>query len=102
MDVENEDEAYPRISQYAVLTIEGYCMLNINYSRKKDPFNYKLNPDGSFEKVENPDYDPTCLPDPYPENCLRFVNTDCISCIHFGWCDYEEEADEESEYSPHE
>jgi len=98
MDV--EDEAYPRISHYTVLTIEGYCMLNIDYIRKKDPFNYTLNPDGSFEKVENPEYDPSCLPDPYPDDCLRSVNTACISCTHFGWCDYNEDGDEEWEFSP--
>ncbi|HPY60724.1 MAG TPA: hypothetical protein PLG55_08380 [Methanospirillum sp.] len=93
-----QDEAYPHISHYAVLTIEGYCMLNIDYIRKKDPFNYILNPDGSFEQVENSEYDPMCLPDPYPDDCLRSVNTACISCPHFGWCEYEEQTDEESDF----
>ena len=94
------DEEYPQVTEYAILTIEGYCMLNLEYSRKKDPFHYRLLPDGSFEEVQNPDYDPTFLPDHYPHDYLHFEYTTCISCHHFGWCEYDGDADDESEFSP--
>jgi hypothetical protein len=99
--MDSGDEDFPHISHYAILTIEGYCMLNIDYIRKKDPFNYKLRPDGSFEEEENTEYDPTCKPDPFPDGCLRSIDTACISCEHFGWCDYDGDDDEESVFSPH-
>ena len=101
--MESGDEEYPRISEYAILTIEGYCMLNLDYVMKKDPYNYKLMQDGSFQEVDNPLYDPSCKPEPYPEECLHSVNNSCILCNHFGWCDSDEEsADEESAFSPSE
>lgn len=76
-------------------------MLNMEYSMKKDPFNYRHMPDGSFQEVDNTNYDPFCIPDPYPDDCLRHVNNSCISCNHFAWCDSDEEyGDTESEFSP--
>lgn len=88
--MESNDDEYPHISEYAIITIEGYCMLNIEYSMKKDPFNYQYLPDGSFQEVENTAYDPFCKPDQYPDECLRYVNHSCISCKHFAWCESEE------------
>ena len=49
--MESGDEEYPHISEYAIHTIEGYCMLNMKYSMKKDPYNYQYIPDGSFRKL---------------------------------------------------
>lgn len=99
--MESGDEEYPCISEYAILTIEGYCMLNLDYIMKKDPYNYRHMQDGSFQEVDNPLYDPSCKPEPYPDGCLHSVITSCISCIHFGWCDADEDSDdEELAFSP--
>ncbi|HWQ66051.1 MAG TPA: hypothetical protein VN372_04175 [Methanospirillum sp.] len=98
--MESDDEAYPHVSGYDILTIEGHCMLNLDYIMKKDPYNFRHMQDGSFQEVDNLLYDPSCKPEPYPEGCLHFVNPSCISCTHFGWCEADEEsADDESAFS---
>nr|WP_319376343.1 hypothetical protein [uncultured Methanoregula sp.] len=90
MDSNNDD--YPSMHSWTVITIEGYCMLNVGYGSHKDPYCYLLKPDRSFEQVKNDRYDPSARPDPWPADCHHAVSSDCIPCRHFGWCDVDRHA----------
>jgi hypothetical protein len=70
--------------------IEGYCMLNLDYSGCKDRYNYELKSEGTFKRRKNGSYDPDKKPDPYPEGCPRAIRSMCIGCIHFAWCEPED------------
>jgi len=67
--------------------IEGYCMLNVEYSMSKDRYDYELKSNGIFTRKRNDRFDPTKNPDPYPEGCPRLIRSKCIGCRHFAWCD---------------
>lgn len=82
-----ETEDYPAVHTWNYITVEGYCMLNLEYCMCHDRYNYRLNPDRTFTRVKNERYDPSMKPDPYPENCTRSVAPLCIECRHFAWCD---------------
>ena len=83
-------ENYPAVHSWNFITIEGYCMLNMEYRCCHYRYNYRLNPDRTFTRVKNDRYDPAMKPDPYPADCKRSVRSSCIGCIHFGWCDPED------------
>jgi len=89
-------DGYPAVHSWSCITIEGYCMLNMEYRCCNDRYNYRLNPDRTFTRVKNDRYDPTMKPDPYPAGCKRSVRSSCIGCIHFGWCDPDEESTNKS------
>jgi hypothetical protein len=78
---------YPSVSTWNYITIEGYCLLNDDYGICKDRYAYVLKKDGLFKRVKNDQYNPAMEPDPYPEGCLRSINSRCIECNYFGWCD---------------
>lgn len=78
---------YPSVHSWAYVTIEGYCLLNMDYGIRKDRTVFRLRPDGSFQRVRNHQYDPAAHPDPFPEGCAHAVSSRCIGCSHFGWCD---------------
>jgi hypothetical protein len=80
-------EDYPAIHTWNMITIEGYCMLNVEYGGCKDRYNYRLNPDRTFTRIKNERYDPKRKPDSYPDDCKRSVRSSCIGCWHFAWCD---------------
>ena len=81
---------YPSVDSWAVVAIEGYCLLNVDYGAQKDRYVFQLKPDGSRGRVRNQQYDPAAHPDPYPDGCVRRVGSRCIGCPHFGWCDADE------------
>ena len=83
-------DGYPAVHSWSCITIEGYCMLNREYRCCSDRYNYRLNPDRTFTRVKNHQYDPTMKPDPYPAGGKRSVRSSCIGCIHVGWCDPDE------------
>jgi hypothetical protein len=83
---------YPSVDTWNFITIEGFCMLNREYGGCHYRYDYQLNPDGTFTRVKNDRYDPTKKPDPYPADCTRSVESSCIGCIHFAWCDPEDES----------
>jgi len=85
-------EDYPAVHSWNYITIEGYCGLNVEYGCCHDRYNYQLNPDRTFKRVKNDRYDPTAKPDPYPVKCTRSVRSSCIGCIHFAWCDPDDES----------
>lgn len=66
--------------------IEGYCMLNVEYSMSKDRYDYELKSNGTFKRKRNERFDPTKNPDPYPEDCPRSIRARCTRCRHFAWC----------------
>jgi hypothetical protein len=80
-------EDYPSVHTWSYITIEGYCMLNMDYGGCYSRYDYELKPDGSRKRVKNKQYDPLKKPDPYPEGCPRSVRCTCIGCQHFAWCD---------------
>jgi hypothetical protein len=51
----------------------------------------------NWKKVDNPRYDPLCVPNEWPEGCTQELGIDCISCEHVGYCEYDEEVEEEDE-----
>jgi hypothetical protein len=67
--------------------IEGYCMLNVEYSMSKDRYDYELKSNGDFKRKRNERFDPTKNPEPYPEGCPRSIRSKCTGCQHFAWCD---------------
>jgi hypothetical protein len=67
--------------------IEGYCMLNVEYSMSKDRYDYELKSNGIFTCKRNDRFDPTKNPDPFPEGCPRSIRFMCMKCRHFAWCD---------------
>jgi hypothetical protein len=67
--------------------IEGYCMLNTDYSMCKDRYDFELKSNGTLKRERNVSYDPKKKPDPYPEGCPRSIRSICISCRHFAWCE---------------
>jgi len=85
MNMRNDE--YPSVHTWSILSIEGYCMLNMDYGACKDPYSYLLKPDGSFERVKNDNYDPSACPESWPAGCTRSVSPHCIGCRHFGWCE---------------
>jgi hypothetical protein len=91
-----DTEDYPAVNTWSLITIEGYCMLNIEYGGCKDRYDYQLNPDRTFTRIKNEHYDPKRKPDPYPEACQRSVRSSCIGCRHFAWCDPDDENREEN------
>lgn len=90
-----DTEDYPAVHSWSCITIEGYCMLNTVYRMCHDRYNYRLNPDRTFTRVKNKQYDPTMKPDSYPDDCKRSVRSSCIECRHFAWCDPDDENHEE-------
>ena len=83
---------YPSVNSWNFITIEGYCMLNMEYGGCHYRYDYQLNPDGTFKPVKNPRYDPGMKPDPYPPDCKQSIRSSCIECVHFAWCDPEEKS----------
>jgi hypothetical protein len=83
----NNDDEYPAVHTWNYLTVEGFCMLNVKYSTCSDRYNYELKPDGSFARRKNQQYDPTVIPNPFPDNCTRSIRSSCIGCRHFAWCE---------------
>ncbi len=81
---------YPSVGTWEYITIEGYCMLNMDYGMRKDRYLFKLRRDGSWKRIRNTMYDPAAEPDSYPEGCARGVSSRCIGCRHFAWCDAHE------------
>jgi hypothetical protein len=80
---------YPSVHSWNYLTVEGYCMLNMEYGMCSSRYNYEMKPDGSFVRRKNERYDPAATPDPFPDNCTRSVRSSCIGCRHFAWCNPE-------------
>jgi hypothetical protein len=91
------DKNYPQVNTWNYITIEGYCMLNIEYGGCKDRYCYELKPDGSRKRVKNTDYNPAIKPDPFPEGCPRSVRSTCIECRHFAWCDPDDDVPPDSD-----
>jgi len=87
---------YPAVHSWNYITIEGYCGLNMEYRCCNNRYNYRLNPDGTFTRVKNDRYDPRAKPDPYPAGCKHSVESSCIGCIHFAWCDPDDESPSET------
>ncbi|MGB8219393.1 MAG: hypothetical protein WCE46_03305 [Methanoregula sp.] len=81
------DDEYPTVHSWNYITVEGYCMLNMEFGMCKDRYVCELKPDGSFKRKKNDRYDPTKKPDPFPEGCPRSIQSVCIGCQHFAWCD---------------
>ena len=92
MKKSHRGEDYPAVDSWNYIILEGYCMLNVEYGCCHDRYNYRLNPDRTFMRVKNNRYDPTAKPDPYPADCKRSVESSCIGCIHFAWCDPDDES----------
>ncbi|MFA4850005.1 MAG: hypothetical protein WC626_09810 [Methanoregula sp.] len=90
-----DTEDYPAVHSWSYITIEGYCMLNMEYRICHDRYNYRLNPDRTFTRIKNERYDPKRKPDPYPGDCKHSVRSSCIECRHFGWCGPDDENHEE-------
>lgn len=90
-----DTEDYPAVHSWSYITIEGYCMLNMEYRMCHHRYNHRLNPDRTFTRIKNERYDPKRKPDPYPGDCKRSVRSSCIECRHFGWCDPDDENHEE-------
>jgi hypothetical protein len=82
-----DTEDYPAVHSWNYITIEGFCMLNMEYRMCHNRYNHRLNPDRTFTRVKNEHYDPKRKPDPYPDDCKHSVRSSCIECRHFGWCD---------------
>jgi hypothetical protein len=86
-----DNEDYPAVHSWNYITVEGYCMLNMEYRMCHDRYNYQLNPDRTFTRIKNERYDPKREPDSYPKDCKRSVRSSCIECRHFAWCDPDDE-----------
>jgi len=86
-----DNEDYPAVHSWNYITVEGYCMLNMEYRMCHDRYNYRLNPDRTFTRINNKHYDPKRIPDSYPDNCMRSMRSSCIECRHFAWCDPDDE-----------
>jgi len=82
-------DKYPAVHSWNNITVEGYCMLNMEYGMCSSRYNYELKPDGSSARRKNERYDPTKKPDPFPDNCTRSLRPSCIGCQHFAWCEPE-------------
>ncbi|MFA7695561.1 MAG: hypothetical protein WCX63_08510 [Methanoregula sp.] len=77
---------YPAVHSWNYITVEGYCMLNIEYGMCSRRYNYEMKTGGSFVRRKNEKYDPAVTPEPYPDNCTRSIQPSCIGCRHFAWC----------------
>jgi hypothetical protein len=86
MKASTRKDEYPSVDSWNYLTVEGYCMLNTEYDMCSSRYNYELKTDGSFVRRKNQQYDPTVIPDPFPDNCPRSIQPTCIGCPHFAWC----------------
>ena len=86
-----DTEDYPAVDSWNYITVEGYCMLNMEYRTCHDRNNYRLNPDRTLTRIKNERYDPKIKPDPFPDDCTRSVRSSCIACRHFAWCDPDDE-----------
>jgi len=96
--MKNSEKDYPSVNTWSYITIEGYCMLNMEYTGCKDRYLFELKSDGSLKKKDNDRYDPKLKPDPYPDYCRRSVSSECIRCRHFAWCDPDENFNREDDY----
>jgi len=79
--MKNSEKDYPSVNTWSYITIEGYCMLNMEYTGCKDPYLFELKSDGSLEKKDNDRYD-----------------SECIGCRYFAWCDPDENFNREDDY----
>ena len=57
------DDEYPAVHSWNYITVEGYCMLNMEFGMFKDRYICELKTDGSFKRKKNDRYDPTKKPD---------------------------------------
>ncbi len=62
------DDEYPAVHSWNYITVEGYCMLNMEFGMFKDRYICELKTDGSFKRKKNDRYDPTKKPDSYPKD----------------------------------
>ncbi len=53
-----DNEDYPAVHSWNYITVEGYCMLNMEFRMCHDRYNYRLNPDRTFTRMRNERYDP--------------------------------------------
>ena len=87
---------FPHIDYYTPITIELFCMLNIDYIQTSEKYNYKCHFDQDsdnlkWERVLNPQYDPSIPPDPWPDHCKKTLGIDCLKCKHVAYADYKPE-----------
>ena len=82
----------PHVDTWIPINLELYCMLNLDYFEKESPFWYKL-PEGNdwdvntMEREPNPKYDPKAKPIPWPKECKKKLNIDCLTCKHVAYCE---------------
>jgi hypothetical protein len=65
------------------ITIEGYCLINIDYDMKKSKYSYLLEKDYTFKKVKNDHYDKNIKKPKTPAFCKERGNP-CFNCMHSG------------------
>ncbi len=92
---------FDRVDHWSDLHLEVYCMLNIEYTRKKDKYCYVIDTNGenveewesdrfnpkNWKKVKNEDYDPEVKPESFPEGCKKKITLDCLDCKHVAYCE---------------
>jgi len=86
------EEDYPYMDTWSDIHLEVYCMLNHDYSHKKEPFDYLYvegkEPD-EWPEVPNKAYDPEAKPEDWPADCKRKITIDCLECEHVAYCEME-------------
>lgn len=92
-----DTEDYPAVHSWRYITVEGYCMLNMEYRLCHDRYNYRFNPDRTITRIRNERYDPERRPDSYPRDCTHSITSSCIACRHFAWCDPGDEKHEKED-----
>jgi len=100
----NENDI-PHLSYWTDIHLEMYCHINLDYFSKCDKYCYELvnhnidaeNWEDNWKKVDNPRYDPSCVPNSWPDGCTQEMGISCLECEYVGYCEYDEELEEEEE-----
>jgi hypothetical protein len=71
------------------ITIEGYCMIDLDYHMKKSKNSFKMEKDYSFTKIKNDNYDKDVKRTKTPKHCKKRGHPcyHCMSntCKHFSF-----------------